>query len=396
MSGSSRALYFFMLFSFFCFGTSAMLTGAALPEIIRDFNWNYNQSGIMLSITSLSFFITAIFAGRMLIKLNAKYLISASLFMLSISLFFFGSTSSFLLNVFLKVLFGVSFAIIEVSGNFVVSRMEKDGESHLMGILHAAFSMGAIVGPFILSIFLKNDISWTYMFKVASSAALLLLFLFVFIKINFDGMSTDAIQGNKKRSVYSDFFALSSAFIIMLYVGYEVGISDWGSEFAVRIHKFSPSKAASLVSIYWMGLFIGRIINPFIFKKVKLQMQLLLFSIIAVGGIAAMLICQNGENLTAIFAVTGYGCASIFPLVMTIIGRVAGADRSPILGLASAGGGLGGLVFPFSMSRISNIKGIFSGFTFYFIIGMVQLVMTVFYFVYVGKILNFKIKSGNK
>ncbi len=383
MNRKTFPLYVFILLSFFCFGISGMMTGAALPEIIKDFGWSYAQSGLILTSTSLSFFITAIFAGRLLAGHNPKYLISAALMLLAASLFFFGSTGNFYVNLILKIFFGLSFGILEVSGNFLVSRMEKEGDSHLMGFLHAAFAVGAIAGPFLLSIFLKYGISWVYVFKIAAFILILLQIYFFFVKLSYKDSdeNTDEIRPAFNKIKFN-FFSVMSSLILFLYVGYEVGLSDWGSEFIVQTHNLSSSKAASLISVFWTGLFLGRIINPFLFKKFSLQLQLVFFSFLAASGTGFILLNTNKSLLVFAFSLAGYGCASIYPMVMTIIGQFTGKNRSTILGMASACGGLGSLVIPITMSRIANSSGIFAGFAFYFVIAVIQFVAVIIYFYY--------------
>ena len=69
------------------------------------------------------------------------------------------------------------------------------------------------------------------------------------------------------------------------------------------------------------------------------------------------------------FVAVGFGCSSIYPLVMSMVGRFfAPRHQSMVIGFATTGGGVGSLLFPFTMALVAQQVGIRQGYLLYVVV----------------------------
>jgi len=58
-----RVLFGAMLGSFLLFGVCVTLIGAVLPRVIREFDWSYTTTGLVLSAGSVAYFVSTFCCG---------------------------------------------------------------------------------------------------------------------------------------------------------------------------------------------------------------------------------------------------------------------------------------------------------------------------------------------
>jgi len=158
--------------------------------------------------------------------------------------------------------------------------------------------------------------------------------------------------------------------LLFLYVGAELGISNWSAEFFVRVFGSSVELGALTVSLFWFGLVAGRLGFPLLLphaKAERLLVALAVFFAVSVGLMLAAGVAGRAAlplGLVAV-ALAGLGASCIYPSGITLVGAAFPAGQSTAIGFAATGGGIGAFVFPFAMSAISGGVGLVAGFAFY-------------------------------
>ncbi|HGE71973.1 TPA: MFS transporter, partial [Candidatus Poribacteria bacterium] len=254
-----RSLFFALLVSFIIFGVSLTIIGATLPKIISDFNWSYISTGIVLSAGSIGYFASSFISGILLHKLGPRKVIVIGLALQFLGLLFFASTPFVLLNLLLNLMIGFGQGGTEVVVNFSVVRIEKGGRSRLMNLMHAAFSIGAVIGPYIVIMLMRAEFGWQAIYRLMSFVSLIMAGIFWFLP--FKKLTDDEKIGSKVkiRSLISDSVLILSFLILLIYVGSELGVSNWVSEYYVKYFGSSVNTGALMVSIFWVGLLAGRL-----------------------------------------------------------------------------------------------------------------------------------------
>jgi FHS family glucose/mannose:H+ symporter-like MFS transporter len=139
--------------------------------------------------------------------------------------------------------------------------------------------------------------------------------------------------------------------ILFLYVGGETSISGWITTYAHRFIDLTPAQSGIFVSAFWLAIVAGRgIISAFLGKLSELAV---LFTglVAAILGISVLLRPHALATSLAAVILAGFGCAPVFPLVVSRL--IARVGRSRHVGLVFAVCGSGGAVIPWMTGLLS-------------------------------------------
>ena len=359
---------------FMLFGMSMTIIGATLPKILADFGWNYSTAGIVIGAGAVGYFISIYAAGFLVSHIGPRATIAIGLCLEVAGLALFAAVPSPLVNILLYFAVGLGQGGIELVVNWSTLRMEKAGSTRAMNLMHGAFAAGAFGGPFVIGVLMNLQLAWTLIYRGISG-----LFVFVFAALFFlpfsalakkqpDTGGAEAKSGALFRhSAY--WFGFASLF---LYVGVELGVSNWIAEYFVTVFGASVSAGSFMVSLFWAGLLAGRFGVPVLYKGNRRDVVLLLMSVLmsfSVVALAALGYAGLGAGAFFPAAVltffSGLGCSVIYPIVVTFVGGAFPHAQSEAIAFSSMGGGIGAFAFPFIMSNIAEVWGIRAGFAAY-------------------------------
>ncbi len=376
-----------LLFNFAIFGTSLTIIGAAVPKVIRQFEWSYLSTGVVISATSVGYFASSFVSGLLIHMFGAKRVIVLGLLIQTCGLAFFGVSPDVLVNLLAALLIGLGQGGTEVVTNFCVVRMEKPGQSRLMNLMHAAFPVGAILGPVLIGWLIATGRSWQQMFRAMSLACLAMAGGFSLF--SFGDMNTEGEQREQARvpRLMRNPLLLFLFLTIFLYVGSEIGVSAWIGEYYVKVFGSSASMGAYMVSVFWLGILAGRLSVSIAYRGYR-QAELLL-SVCCLSALSLAAALSMGSPLTAGagFLVCGLMFSAVYPVVMALTGQHFESAQSVAIGIVSTAGGVGSFASPFAMAAIANAYGIRTGFLFYIgtTVGMVASAIAVLYLVRQGE-----------
>ncbi|MCF7763763.1 MAG: MFS transporter [Verrucomicrobia bacterium] len=375
-SGVNR-LFLILSINFALFGASMTVFGATLPEIIRAMDWSYLVAGVIIASNSFAYFMTTFVSGMMVHRIGLARLMFGGLLLQGLGIGMFGTTRSTLLNLGAFMLVGIGQGAIEIVTNFSVVQMEARGRSRLMNLVHSAFTVGAILAPFLTGALISRGIEWRsiYIGLAATSFAMMGVFGLPAARFQtFDGGHSPGQGGTLQILKHPALLLL--ALTMFLYVGAEIGISSWISEFFVTQFKLPPSTAAYLVSLFWLGILLGRLGTSFLYKGNQQARLLLIFSLGSAISLGTALLTRSAAASASLFFCTGLGFSTIYPTVITIVGDRYAHARGVAIGFVSTAGGIGMCVFPFIMSGIANQTELRSGFWFYLLVTLLMTATT--------------------
>jgi fucose permease len=380
-----RGLFIGLFGTFALFGTSMTIVGAALPKILREFSWSYAAAGAVIAASAAAYFLTSFLSGHILGRIGPKTAIIIGLTACVLGLAFFAATPSFLLNLLLNALIGAGQGLIEPTVNLATLRMDEKSTGRPMNLMHGAFAIGAVAGPIVLGLIMSTGLPWTLLFRAIAVLFAILGTALALMPFSRLGRAKEerapgaADADLRKNPAYWLGFAC-----LLLYVGAELGISNWIAEYFVRIFAAAPAFASLTVSLFWIGLLAGRFGVPALYRGSRPEAVLVASSLLLIASTIAL--CALGfaavpaqaaareGAVTQLFApaaltfFAGLGCSIIYPTVVSLVGISCKEAQAEAISFAIAGGGVGLFAFPFIMSWISQAYGIRIGFASYAII----------------------------
>ncbi len=375
-----RALFLALFAVFILFGTSITIIGATLPKILADFHWNYFVAGVVIGAGAVAYFVSSFAAGYLIKYGGPKPTIVLGLVFEVVGLAFFAITPDPLANTLLSALIGLGEGCIEVGVNTATLRIDPHNTGRPMNLMHGAFAVGAILGPLAVGILVQSGLSWILVYRGMALVPALLVVMMAFIAL--PKITHQAAEGEEAPERLSANPAYWLSFIaLFLYVGVELGVSNWVAEYFVVAFAHSAAAGALLVSLFWAGLLAGRFGVPLLYKGSRQDAVLVGFAMLATVSIAVLTLLGYiaATPLTIGIAqgfvfLAGLGCSIYYPVVITLLGKCFPHAQSQVIGFAATGGGIGAFVFPFIMSAIAQNWGIRAGFATY---AMFAIAMTI-------------------
>ncbi len=212
---------------------------------------------------------------------------------------------------------------------------------------------------------------------IAGALLLLALFIFVFRKLLDVTKPVDEGQRPSIATAFQSRWAIFGAAAIFLYVGAEVSI---GSAMTNFLHEpdmlnISLADAGEMVSYYWGGAMVGRLIGSGLLFVVKQRAPWLLALFALIAATLCLVVSQT-HGVTAAYLALSIGLFNsiMFPVIFTATlerSTAAPAATSGLLCLAI----VGGAILPFVYGVIADNAGLHAA---YFLPAVAYLLIVVF------------------
>lgn len=222
-----------------------------------------------------------------------------------------------------------------------------------------AASIGASLVPLLIGAFQQIGLGW----RSALYSAVVALIL---ISINFRQPVPVAVTLPAKNSASSQ--KLLRTFwlywvVIFLGVSVEYCIFFWGADFLETAVGLSKSNAASIMSIFVVSGFIGRVLFSRLSRHVRGEILLLGAIAITFFGFPIFWLATFAPVNILGLLIAGFGVANFYPLILALALGAANAQSDLATARFSIGVGLAILISPFLLGWIAdqlNLKIAFS------------------------------------
>ena len=335
--------------------------GSTLPVVIREFGWSYRMAGLMLSGNAAAYFVSTLASGAVLHRFGLTFTLGIGLIGQGVGVLLFGYLPSALINFAWLVLIGLGQGMIEVSANCAALQMARRDGGRGMNLLHAAFTIGAVSMPVLSTITLGSELPWRLVFLISGLLTLVLagLALKLETREGSSGQSSPRRWGGLRDPRLIVCFA-----VILLYVGIEMGVSQWIGEFFFSSGLGGAALASGMISIYWLGILLGRFGMGYACRKQQVKSYLVVYASIALLGLSGFLVVATPVGFAITAFLTGVGLSVIYPMTMLLVGQQQEIDQGFRVGVVASGGGVGALLFPLLMGGIADRVGLRATFMF--------------------------------
>jgi len=361
---------------FFIFGFITNLNMALVPHLKSIFTLTYAWAMLVESAFFLAYFVFSAPTAKLIEAIGYKRTMVVALFIQVVGCLLFVPAAKLVsFPLFLSAVFvvGAGVTALQTSVNPYVSILGPEHTSSIRLNLAQAFnSIGGSIAPLVAGKYILTDpAALASAASVADTvrvpymliaAGLLLLGLAVAMMHLPHVEQTQAFRPGKAgdpiltRSIWSYKHTVLGALGIFFYVGVEVGLSSIAVNY-FKLEGMSSAKTASyLVSLYWLGALVGRLLGAGIMTKVPAGKLLGIFGIVAALLITISMF-TNGQVAIGTLVLCGFFNSVMFPNIFTL--GIAGLGP-----MTSKGSGLimtavvGGAVIPLAIGALADHVGI--------------------------------------
>lgn len=365
--------------AFISLGLPDAVLGSAWPVLHQDLSVPISYAGIMTMIVSGGTIISSFFSGKLIRRFGTGKLTMISVSMTAFGLLGIYFVPNFLFICLLGIPLGLGAGAVDAALNNFVALHYK---AKHMNWLHCFWGVGATAGPLLMSFFLINQHSWREGYlTIGIIQVILVICLMITLPMwkRFDKTCVDNQEARSNMSIAA-LISLKGAKPALLaffcYCAVEATAGLWGSTFLVLSKGLSADKAAKWVSLYYLGITVGRFIAGFLAIKLHNRKMMKLGLMICLSGVFSLAIPFSVYFQMIGLILIGLGCAPIYPAMLHETPNRFGSDISQgIMGIQMATAYIGGTFMPPFFGLIANYLG-FNFLPFFLVLGVVIMLVS--------------------
>lgn len=345
--------------SFISLGLPDALLGAAWPTMCAEFSVPVSYAGIVSIIVSAGTILSSLMSDRLTRRFGTAKVTAVSVAMTALALLGFSFSGSYWMLLLWAIPYGLGAGSVDASINNYVALHYA---SRHMSWLHCMWGVGASIGPYVMGYALSGGQGWNAGYRyIAFLQIVLSVILFLSIPMWKRRDTGSSQSGEEKAKVLrlGKIFAIPGAKEIMLaffcYCALEGTAGLWASTYLVRHLGMDAERAASLASMFYLGITAGRAVSGFLTYRFNDVNMIRIGQTVIFLGVAVMLLPLGEIFAIAGLLLVGLGCAPVYPCVIHSTPDHFGAENSQaIIGVQMASAYLGTLLAPPVFGLIAN------------------------------------------
>lgn len=379
--------------TFISLGLPDSLLGSAWPVMYIDLNTSLSSMGIITMIVASGTIISSLFSDKLIKRFKTGLVVSVSVLFTCLGLFGFSISTRFYMLCLFAIPYGLGAGAIDSTLNNYVALHYT---SRHMSWLHCFWGVGTIISPYIMAFSLTNFSSWNLGYRiVAIIQTIIALILFATLPVWKKAHKSNISKEDENLTLtFKEKLKIKNIFYILIgffaYCSFEATMMGWSSTYMVEVKGIVPETAASLASLFFIGITIGRFICGFISNKFGDKLMIRIGQIIIMIGFIALAIpFKNYIISLSCFLLIGFGCGPIYPSIIHSTPYNFSKDKSQaIIGLQMASAYIGSTFMPPLFGLIAQYIdcGLFPYYGLCFL--LLDIIML--------EILNYKLKNKNK
>ena len=349
--------------SFISLGLPDALLGAAWPIMSQEFAVPLSYAGGISLIIAIGTVISSLMSDRMTKWLGAGKVTAISVVMTAVAIWGFSVSDQFWQLCLWAIPYGLGAGSVDASLNNYVALHYA---SRHMSWLHCMWGLGASIGPYIMGIALTGGMGWNQGYGIIAIIQITLSAV-IFLSLPLWKKRKDEPTANGERAkplTMKQILSIRGAKDVMIaffcYCALEQTCILWGSSYFVLHNGLDEETAASLASLYMLGLTFGRFLNGFLTYKISDTNLIRLGEAIIALGILVMFLPLGYMAAMIGLTLMGLGSAPIYPCIIHSTPDHFGEENSQaLIGVQMASAYIGICCMPPLFGVLANHVGVF-------------------------------------
>jgi len=345
--------------SFISLGLPDALLGSAWPIMHQELGIPVSYAGGISLTIAAGTVVSSLMSDRLTKRLGSGKVTAISVGLTALALFGFSVSNRYWMLLLFAIPYGLGAGSVDASLNNYVALHYS---SRVMSWLHCMWGIGASVGPYILGMALTGGMTWNAGYQIIGVFQLVLtviLFLSLPMWKKRKGEAGGEQGEHEKALTLPQIVAIPGAKEVLIaffcYCAVEQTAILWSSSYFVMYRGVDKEVAASLGSVYLIGLTVGRGISGFLTVRINDANMIRLGQALLVTGILVMFLPFGTVGSIVGLILCGLGSAPIYPCVIHSTPEHFGEENSQaIIGVQMASAYLGICLMPPLFGLIAN------------------------------------------
>ena len=376
-----------ILLIFFVISFLTNIIGPLVPDIIKSFDLSLKMASFLPFSFFVAYGLMSVPSGFLIENYGEKKIMLVAFLISSIGAFLFSNTGTYLFYLISLFLIGTGMAMLQVAINPLLRTIGGEKEFAFNSVLgQMFFGLASFISPLVYSYIIKNvsdqaesnnliinllknlnipGMEWISLYWIFAIISFIMVIVISQVKLPIVEKKEDekvgALQTHltllKKPIVLLYFIA------IFCYVGTEVGVANWISQFLETYHNINPqTQGAKTVSNFWGMMTLGTLLGLVLLKFIDSRKVLIINSIISILALIIALFGTSQQALIA-FPVIGFFIATMWSIIISLALNSLSDSHGSFSGILVTGI-IGGAFIPFIVGAIGDVFGLKTGLLF--------------------------------
>ena len=363
--------------------------GAAWPALHLDLGLKVGLQSLISACVSLGTVLASLFSAKLVNKFGTPLVASISTVLSGLALLGFSLSNSIWLLLAMSIPLGFGAGAIDAALNNYVATHYKSSQ---MNFLHSFYGMGVTLSPYIFSFTLYGNNDWRSGFRIIF-IILIAIAIISFASIPLWKKVAKTIPQEEQFTPVTLKFKemakmpmVRTAWVLFFSTcALEFLCGTWGCTFLVKMKNITEANGAKLITLYYVGIALGRFLSGLVSKKISCGGILTIGFALVFIGVLTLFLPISPIIVAVGFLLIGLGNGPTFPNLTHVTPIIYGKERSQsIIGTQMASCNLGILI----MYALSGPLFQAFSFTVFPIIAMVSYFAMILSFVVYEKLVN--------
>ncbi len=343
---------------FFYIGIFFMMPSALKLEIAAFYAKDTSDIQFMFTFFTAGSFVALIINKYLLEKIESRKLLMLCYFLSCIGIIIIATSQSvYSLGLALGIL-GISSGMIMSVSNYIIISIYDAGRTKALNILNFCYSVGSLLSPIIILIFLKINFTWKMIY-------LLMIIFLVAYSIYTMKISKYKIEQNYEKKVEKtrkkfNFYIIATGIMMFLYVCSEITMTYWIEEFSLKKTDINWLPKFSL-ALFWIFIALGRFLIGIV--KIRIKNDILIIN----SAIVALLFSGIGYFVSGLIffvclALAGLGYSVLYATILSYGTQLEEKASTGVMTFYIVCGALGAIMAsPISgtIKKLTNVETVY-------------------------------------
>ena len=344
---------------FISLGLPDAAAGVAWPSVRERFTLAQSSFGMIFLALGCGYCLSGFFGGKLTHALGLGNLLWISSGLVAAAMLASGAAPAWIVMVAAAVIWGLGSGGIDAGLNAYVA---SHFPARHVNWLHACYSLGATMGPLVMTLMVVQFHSWRLGYTVVGSVMLAMAMLFLATRQRWSEPAAGAAQDGQRiglRAALRSSLVWLQIVMFFVYVGLEFTVGQWSYTLLTESRGVSPKVAGILAALYFGAIGVGRVISGTIANRMGLDGLVRVSLVILVVGAACVAVPWPLEVGFAGLALMGLGLAPVFPCLMAQTPHRLGAGYAAhAVGFQVSAGMAGAALVPSAAGLVAQSLGL--------------------------------------